>query len=320
MFELTEILSSWWGALVVLGLILLNSIALAGYWGRYQVDRRFAKLIDQQESEKNIREQKNQGNPIPKAFEIHFFEDWSNRIYFMLTMGCALLLISLPLFPIDNRTRFLLWMALSVSTMFGVYRLYLAWYGRDRRLRTGEHSGSSRTEYEESLDRLSETDEPSRLLETETWLDMLWRRYSTPVQNRVPISLIAFIIIGHQELDREQGRLAADRVTVIVGEAISKTLRDDDLVCQVESDRYFAALIDCPRSNLLSIGDRLTKNLNRQILDRASKIYQKKLALLYITLDISDMFEPVPGGDPEREKQDFWKMLKENARRMGDLA
>jgi hypothetical protein len=319
MFELTELLSSWWGALVIFGLILLNSIALAGYWGRYQIDRRFGKAINEESGNKNARII-SRGEQHSHHLEVGFFEDWSNRIYFMLTMGCALLLISLPVFPIDNRSRFLLWMALTVSTMFGVYRIYLAWYGRDSKLRAHETSGSSKLDYEESLDRLSETDKPSRLLSTQLWIDKLWKKYLTPYNNRVPISLIGFMIIGHEELEQDNGRLAADRITVIIGEAVSKALRDDDLVCQAERDRFFAALIDCPQSNLPAIGDRLTKSINETILQRASKIYETKMTLVYFTLDISDMYKPEVGRHIERDKEEFFSLLKEKALHFGGFS
>jgi len=319
MFELTELLSSWWGALVIFGLILLNSIALAGYWGRYQIDRRFGKA-NSKDTERKHASTLLHGDQHSPRMEESFFQDWSNRIYFMLTMGCALLLVSLPVFPIDNRSRFLLWMALTVSTMFGFYRIYLAWYGRDNRLRARDISGSSKYDYEESLDRLSETDKPSRLLSTQLWIDKLWKKYLTPFDNRVPISLIGFIIVGHQELEQNNGRLAADRITVIIGEAVSKTLRDDDLVCQAERDRFFAALIDCPQSNLPAIGDRLTKSINETILNRASKIYETKMTLVYLTMDISDMYEPEVGRHIERDKEEFFDILKEKALRIGSFS
>jgi len=184
MYELTEVLSSWWGAVVVLGLILLNAIAIAGYWSKYQVDRRFMKLLGKERhSEKTLHESI---RSVLSNENFDFFSHWANKLYFILTMGCALLLISLPLFPIDTGSRFFLWLALTASTLFGIYRLYLAWAGRDDRLRSEKREVNSRQDYDLSLDRLSESQLPSKLLGREKWLKDLWRTMALPENNRPP--------------------------------------------------------------------------------------------------------------------------------------
>lgn len=318
MYELTELLSSWWGAAVVLGLILLNAVALTGYWNRFQLDRRLSGT--ELQSGKEARGAKRQpGSGELFRQDLQFFSTWANRIYFVLTMGCALLLVSLPLFPVDNRTRFLLWLALTSSTLFGSYRLYLAWRGKDNRIRGVKGSLRSRKDFEESLDELSENALPLRIMERDEWLERVKSAYSLDKEKRGPISLIGFQVVGHEELAGKVDKLPADRVSVLVGDSLVRALRDEDLVCQAAKDIFFCMLKDCPQGYVSSIGDRITANVNDNLLKRASRIYEQNLTLVYVPLVFPEYVHLEDAAASASFCDQLWDALLKQSTREGSL-
>jgi len=271
MNDLMLIVSTGWGGAVIVGLILLNSLALAGFWSHQQhKDLQGDKSSRVQHMESHWDDDK----------AILFFDDWIHRIYFIFTMGCALILVSLPLYPISTRTRFLMWMLLSAATLFGAFRIYLAWQGRDTGLRSlGKIRNSLAASSSENADILQIKPFPAWLQDLE----------DIAGDERYPALEIVLLYIDLSSPDhflQTQDFVIATDLVFQSARRISENLRTYDRVCVLRDCRIMIALVGCATDEAGRVSQRLLADINHYVLRSFNQEYDSNVRASIRDLEI----------------------------------
>lgn len=262
MNDVIVIISTGWGGAVIVGLILLNSVVLAGLWSKHTHDKQSPETIAF----------KLRFLPIETSVERRsFFDDWIHRVYFVFTMGCAFMLVSLPYYPLSPRTRYLLWMILTATTLFGAFRLYLAWQGRDSGLRELGKWQSSTDNDEQN----SPVEDP--LHSFSEWLQELEYIARDSRNPMLDISIQDVRISSDDLFLLNQDQSIAEGVIHQLALKATQSLREYDLVCMMRDARVMVALVGCSQEQAGKVAQRIVDDMNQDVLMVINRNYSTRL-------------------------------------------
>lgn len=262
MNDVIVIISTGWGGAVIVGLILLNSVVLAGLWSKHTHDKQSPETIAF----------KLRFLPIETSVERRsFFDYWIHRVYFILTMGCAFILVSLPYYPLSPRTRYLLWMILTATTLFGAFRLYLAWQGRDSGLRELGKWQSSTDNDEQN----SPVEDPLRSFSE--WLQELEYIARDSRNPLLDVAIQDVCISSDDHFLQTQDQSIAESVIYQIALKATQSLREYDLVCMMRDARVMVALVGCSQEQAGKVTQRIVNDMNQDVLMVFNRNYSTRL-------------------------------------------
>src|SRR3990172_800299 len=273
---LVDILSPITGLLVALGLLAVSGIILTGRRRRRQWTSE-TQRIDGLEGTRQ-EEQLERIERVQRATD--FLNDALIRLYYLIAVLSAAILILLPFFPIELGRKRGVYLALTGIEFLGALTLLWHWHGWDDDRESLLRRKLRKAKEEAHLRRgLAVRDELTGLYTLDYWLHSLELQMSRILRKPVPISSLMIDITGLPDLRTRRGVAVADDLVVRVSKEITRNIRASDLVCRYRGQRFIVALMRCPEDCGRIVADRVTRNISLVALEGENKSYGSNLSL-----------------------------------------
>jgi len=264
------------GVLGLTVLVSLQALVVAGRWRRGQWRRRVQTMAQAKSppTERQIRS----AHQARKTSG--FLSRQLGRVYYVITAVSALTLIVLPFLRLETTTRLTLWLTLTGLMMGAALIMTFYWYGWDDDVERALAKWLSEAQ-EHALQRrgLPVRDPHTGVYTREFWLHSLEGKIHRPFRRPRPTTCLVIEVTGLSPFTEQHGEQASRRLLAMIGQAIIKNVRPYDLVCRFREDRFAVALRRCPARFAKSIGERVTGNVQRLLLERAPERYRSGLHL-----------------------------------------
>jgi diguanylate cyclase (GGDEF)-like protein len=196
-----------------------------------------------------------------------FLDGSLRRLYYVITAVCGLILISLPILPVEESPKLILSIGLTAVEFVGA--LFLLWYWRGS---GAEREGSLWREVRRAQEAAHERrgllvrDELTGMYTLDYWLHSLESSHNGFLRRPLPITALMLEVNGLGELRAVRGDRAAEDVIQRASQEIKRNVRASDLVCRYRGQRFAVALLRCPAKYSEPVAKRVCSNLTRLVL------------------------------------------------------
>lgn len=273
---LSNVIAPTSGAVAVIALILMSSVVVAGKRRRSQWIHQ-AQHMDYEKGAA-LKDHTARAQQTQRASD--FLYNLSRRIYYVITLMSAAILLILPFIKIGQTTRVHLFLIFNGVIFLGALILLYSWHGQDdererflrKKLRLAqEHVIEKRG--------LKVRDQLTHLYSTEFWLHGLELQLGRIIRRPIPVTCLMIEVVGLAELRRIHGDKAADRVLIVVSRALARAIRATDLICRCHDQRFAICLFRCSEKFGRSVGKRITTIVTRMVLKGINRHYGRHLEL-----------------------------------------
>lgn len=211
-----------------------------------------------------------------------FLNDTLRRIYYLITLVSAIILIGLPFLRLQPNARLIAGLGLSATTFLGALMLLLYWrsWGEEtegllrRKLQQAQewaHAGRG----------LRVRDELTGAYTLDYWLHVLELSLGRPFRRPIPITCLMIDLQGMAELRLKHGDEVGDDILGRIGREITRNVRASDPVCIYRGYRFAVALFRCPARFGSMVGNRIEANLEHLELKGLNLSYGMGLHLVW---------------------------------------
>ncbi len=268
-----DLLSPIFGVLALIVLLFMSSAVLAG---RHR--RRAWKAT----TEEMARRVGGNGGEMVRAHGAQrasdSIENLVRRFYYVVATISAMGMVILPVVPVEQKTRFVIWLALTGITFITAFTLLLHWRDWDeedeallrRILRSREERALSRA-------GLIVRDELTGIYTPDYWLHALEIHSSRLLRRPTPVTCLMIDVLGLEDLRRELGNELIDDLLSQIAREIINNVRPDDFVCRIREGRFAIALLRCPSEYADGVGYRVVTNVQFVLMGQLDDRYRSML-------------------------------------------
>ena len=273
---LSNVIAPASGAIAVIALILMSSVVVAGRRRRGQWIHQ-AQHTDYEKGAA-LKDHTTRAQQTQRASD--FLYNLSRRIYYVITLMSAAILLILPFIQVEQTTRVHLFLIFNSMTFLGALILLYSWHGQDekrerflrKKLRLAQERAIAKRGFKVR-------DHLTHLYSTEFWLHGLELQLGRIIRRPIPVTCLMIEVVGLAELRRIHGDKAADRVLIVVSRSLARAIRATDLICRCHDQRFAICLFRCPPKFDRVVGERVTTIATRMVLNGTNRHYGRHLEL-----------------------------------------
>lgn len=280
---LAEVLSPWSAAVLLLAVASVSAAIAAGR-RRRQRWLRSAEALDRTDGPP----QPDQIGRVRRELRAsQFMSESMRRVYYLLTLLSAIALMALPLLGLEPGREKLAQLSLTATSFVGALALLAYWYGsddeRERELRKRLLRAQERAHARRGL---AVRDQLTGAYTLDFWLHVQELRTRRFILRQNPVTCIMFDVEGLAELRIRRGSMHSDDLLKQMAREITHNMGPRGLVARYRGQRFVIALHHTPPVPGRRVAQRISRNLDRLLLETMNRWHGSHLSLRWSTASI----------------------------------
>jgi len=281
MSQFQDFFSPVWGLFLVFVILVayrvLSSVQLRRRW------RRQRRPVEPAPTDAQVRA----AQRAERAMD--FFSLVMRRSYYVITVSSACVLVILTYIPLENRTQWIVRLALTAITLGGTLILLLYWHSwADQQERLLRKRVRIAEEHALAQSGVMVRDALTDLYTYEFMIHALELQIAKTFLQPTPITCVMFELTGLDTFRGQHDVEDIQRVLASVGQAIIRSVRPYDVACRYGPQRFAVAMLRCPAQYGDRIGARISRSVNRMALDELNRRYGTSFKLIWRSVTMPD--------------------------------